>query len=96
MQSQHPPRYTPPANTTRADYGHDYGYQPAVGDMHMMHMQTLNSINTTLNEILSQLKLLQEKHQQTDATVTILQTSLEELKSSGYKQNPKSKESSWS
>ena len=36
---------------------------------------------------------MQEKHQQTDETVTTLQTSLEELKSSGCKQNPKSKKS---
>ena len=89
VQSQH----TPPANTSRAEYGHEYaGYQPA-GDMHMMHMQALNSISTMLNEIQSQLKLLQEKHQQTDATVTNLQTSLEEIKSSSYKQNSKAKKS---
>ena len=61
--------------------------------MHMMHMQTMNSISTTLNDIQSQLKLLHEKHQQTDATVTNLQASLEEIKSSGYKQNSKAKKS---
>ena len=62
--------------------------------MHMMHMQTMNSISTTLNDIQSQLKLLHEKHQQTDATVTNFQASLEEIKSSGYKQNSKAKKES--
>ena len=56
----------------------------------MMHIQTMNSISTTLNDIQSLLKQLHEKHQQTDATVTNLKASLEEIKSSGYKRKPKS------
>ena len=61
--------------------------------MHMMHIQTMNSISTTLNDIQSLLKQLHEKHQQTDATVTNLKASLEEIKSSGYKRNPNAKKS---
>ena len=61
--------------------------------MHMMHIQTMNSISTTLNDIQSLLKQLHEKHQQTDATVTNLKASLEEIKFSGYKRNPNAKKS---
>lgn len=45
-------------------------------------MSILESISTTLNNILD---IIEEKHQKTDATVTDLLISLQEIKLGGYK-----------